>query len=189
MGAVPAVRSGEPAAGGFGRALPANLPQRRPPGDFRAAGRLGAQPVRAERSQGIPMPDPLSAAAIGFCGKLPARGDFVTSGLPRRFAEAWHDWLQPALAASRHALGEDWLAAWLEAPIWRFALSPGACGPDSVLGLGMPGVDRVGRHFPLTFAAGAGQPAPGPPVPQGGGVPPARAVPVLAAKPPRPRPT
>src|SRR5713226_4821463 len=99
------------------------------------------------------MPEPLSAAAIGFCGKLPGRGDFVAAGLPRRFTEAWHDWLQPVLAASRHALGEDWLAAWLEAPVWRFALSPGICGPDSVLGLWMPSVDSVGRHFPLTFAA------------------------------------
>src|SRR5260370_17990732 len=125
MGAVPPVRSREPAAGGFRRALPADLPQRRPPGDFRAAGRLGAQPVRAERSARVPMPDPLSAApagtilhaaAIGFCGKLPARGDFVTAGLPRRFAEAWHDWLQPVLAPSRRAPAEHWLPALPQAP-------------------------------------------------------------------------
>jgi type VI secretion system protein ImpM len=95
----------------------------------------------------------LRGAAIGFCGKLPARGDFVAAGLPRSFVEAWHDWLQSVLAASRHALGENWVAAWLEAPIWRFALSPGICGPDAVLGLWMPSVDRVGRYFPLTFAA------------------------------------
>ncbi len=108
------------------------------------------------------MPDPvtaappvtiLRAAAIGFCGKLPARGDFVASGLPRRFVEGWHDWMQRMLAGSRRLLGEDWLAAWLEAPVWRFALSPGICGPDAALGLWMPSVDRVGRHFPLTFAA------------------------------------
>jgi type VI secretion system protein ImpM len=111
----------------------------------------------------------LHAAAIGFCGKLPARGDFVTAGLPRRFAEAWHDWLQPVLAASRRALGEDWLAAWLEAPIWRFALSPGTCGPDSVLGLWMPSVDSVGRHFPLTFAAVASNPDPVGLIREGGG--------------------
>ncbi len=124
------------------------------------------------------MPNPLSAApagtilraaAIGFCGKLPARGDFVTSGLPRRFAEAWHDWLQLVLAASRHALGEDWLAAWLEAPIWRFALAPGTCGPDSVLGLWMPSVDSVGRHFPLTFAAIASNAHPALLIREGGG--------------------
>ena len=60
------------------------------------------------------MPDPvttappisiLGEAAIGFCGKLPARGDFVKSGLPRRFVEPWHDWMQRVLAASRRALG------------------------------------------------------------------------------------
>src|SRR5439155_21328721 len=135
--AVPSVRSGEPATGGLRRALPADLPQRRAPSGVRTSRRFGAQSVRAERAAGIPMPEPLSAApagtilhaaAIGFCGKLPARGDFVTAGLPRRFTEAWHDWLQRVLAASRRALGEDWLAAWLEAPVLRFALSPGTCG-------------------------------------------------------------
>ena len=95
----------------------------------------------------------LGDAAIGFCGKLPARGDFVGSGLPRRFVEGWHDWMQRALAASRHALGDDWVAAWLEAAIWRFALSPDICGPDAVLGLWLPSVDRIGRYFPLTLAA------------------------------------
>jgi type VI secretion system protein ImpM len=95
----------------------------------------------------------LRGAAIGFCGKLPARGDFVASGLPRSFVEPWHDWLQSVLPASRRILADGWVAAWLEAPIWRFALSPGICGPDAVLGLWMPSVDRVGRYFPLTFAA------------------------------------
>ena len=61
------------------------------------------------------------------------------------------------LAASRAALGDDWLAAWNVAPIWRFALPPGDCGPDAALGLWMPSVDRVGRQFPLTFAAVAAE--------------------------------
>lgn len=111
----------------------------------------------------------LRATAIGFCGKLPARGDFVTAGLLRSFVEAWYDWLQLVLATSRRALGEDWDAAWLEAPIWRFALSPGICGPDSVLGLWMPSVDRVGRHFPLTFAALTGNADPAALIREGGG--------------------
>lgn len=93
------------------------------------------------------------AATTGFCGKLPARGDFVASTLPRRFVEPWHDWMQRMLAGSRTLIGEDWLAAWLEAPIWRFLLSPGVCGPDAAVGLWMPSVDRIGRYFPLTFAA------------------------------------
>ena len=95
----------------------------------------------------------LPDAAIGFHGKIPARGDFVRAGLPRAFADAWDGWMQRMLAASRSGLGEDWLPAWLEGPVWRFALSPGTCGPDAALGLWMPSVDRVGRYFPLTLAA------------------------------------
>jgi len=92
-------------------------------------------------------------AAIGFHGKLPARGDFVGAGLPRRFVDCWDEWMRQGIAASREALGEGWVAAWLEAAIWRFALAPGICGPDAAIGLWLPSVDRVGRHFPLTVAA------------------------------------
>jgi type VI secretion system protein ImpM len=92
-------------------------------------------------------------AAIGFCGKIPARGDFIRTGLPRAFTEPWDHWMERMIAASRAALGEAWLAAWLEAPVWRFALPPGVCGPDSVIGLWMPSVDSIGRYYPLTIAA------------------------------------
>jgi type VI secretion system protein ImpM len=92
-------------------------------------------------------------AAIGFCGKIPARGDFVQAGLPRAFTDPWDRWMQRMVAASRSTLGEAWLPAWLEAAVWRFALSPGICGPGAVIGLWMPSVDCVGRYFPLTLAA------------------------------------
>jgi type VI secretion system protein ImpM len=108
------------------------------------------------------MPEPVSGAmlgsalrgcALGFYGKIPARGDFVRNGLPHAFIDPWDRWLQQGIAASRAELGDEWVAAWLEAPIWFFALAPGICGPDAALGLWMPSVDRVGRHFPLTLAA------------------------------------
>jgi type VI secretion system protein ImpM len=92
-------------------------------------------------------------AAAGFCGKIPARGDFVGAGLPRAFVDPWHDWIEHRLAASRKVLGESWLAAWLEAPVWRFALAPGLCGPVAAIGLWLPSVDSAGRYFPLTLAA------------------------------------
>jgi type VI secretion system protein ImpM len=95
----------------------------------------------------------LTGGAIGFHGKIPARGDFVQAGLPRAFTDPWDSWMQRTLAASRTALGEAWLPAWLEAAVWRFALMPGACGPDAAIGLWMPSVDRVGRYYPLTLAA------------------------------------
>jgi type VI secretion system protein ImpM len=90
---------------------------------------------------------------VGFDGKLPSRGDFIGAGLPRSFLAPWRNWIDGALQASRRALGERWLPAWMEAPVWRFALPAPACGPDAVLGLMLPSVDRAGRHYPLTVAA------------------------------------
>lgn len=99
------------------------------------------------------MPNPpLSKGAIGFFGKLPTRGDFLRVDLPRSFVDPWDEWLQRVLEASRAALGEAWVPAWLEAPIWRFALTPGICGPNGVGGVLMPSVDSAGRYFPLTLA-------------------------------------
>jgi type VI secretion system protein ImpM len=89
---------------------------------------------------------------VGFYGKLPARGDFVRT-LPRDFTDPWDGWLAAALAGSRDIMGEDWLPAFLEAPVWRFSLAAGLCGGHAVLGLMLPSVDRAGRYFPLTFAA------------------------------------
>jgi type VI secretion system protein ImpM len=90
---------------------------------------------------------------IGFFGKLPTRGDFVRVGLPRGSVEAWDGWLRMALSGSQSAMGEVWQPAWMEAPVWRFALPDGMCGPAALLGLWMPSVDRVGRYFPLMLAA------------------------------------
>ena len=94
-----------------------------------------------------------SAARAGFLGKLPARGDFVSRGLPRSFTDPWDAWLAEVITGSRDILGEDWLPAWMEAPIWRFALPAGHCGQDSAAGVILPSVDRAGRHWPLTLAA------------------------------------
>src|ERR1700739_3155085 len=95
----------------------------------------------------------MPAVIAGFYGKLPARGDFVRSGLPRDFTDPWDAWLAQAIAGSRTRMGDDWLPAFLEAPVWRFVLAPGLCGERAVLGLVLPSVDRAGRYFPLTFAA------------------------------------
>ena len=101
-------------------------------------------------------------ATCGFYGKLPGEGDFVTRRLPWEFTAAWDDWLQHGMQASRVALGQRWLDLNLSAPIWRFQLAPGVCGPLAWRGLFFASVDRVGRYFPLTLAfAGASTAAPG----------------------------
>ena len=71
------------------------------------------------------------AVIAGFYGKLPARGDFVRAGLPRDFTDPWDDWLQTVVAGSRALMGEAWLPAFLEAPVWRFTLPRGMCGPQT----------------------------------------------------------
>ncbi|HEX5421531.1 MAG TPA: type VI secretion system-associated protein TagF [Gammaproteobacteria bacterium] len=85
----------------------------------------------------------------GFYGKMPARGDFVSRRVASDFMGPWDAWLQAGLAASRQALGGEWLEVYLTSPIWRFALAPGCCGEQGQAGVMMPSVDRVGRYFPL----------------------------------------
>lgn len=96
-----------------------------------------------------------AAGPVGVFGKLPALGDFLLRGLPAGFADPWHGWLADGLATCREMLGDGWLAAYLEAPVWRFALAGDACGPDPVTGVLMPSVDAVGRYFFLTLASPA----------------------------------
>ena len=94
----------------------------------------------------------VTEAAVGFFGKIPSRGDFARAGLPRAFTDPWDAWLSHAITGSRELLGERWLPAWMEAPIWHFTLPAGQCGAAPVLGVWMPSIDAAGRHFPLTLA-------------------------------------
>jgi type VI secretion system protein ImpM len=89
----------------------------------------------------------------GCFGKVRAAGDFVTRRLPREFVEPWDAMLQAGLLASRERLGPRWLAAYLDAPLWCFALAPGVAGSTGWAGVLMPSIDSVGRHFPFTVAA------------------------------------
>lgn len=94
----------------------------------------------------------MATSDIGFFGKLPSHGDFIDRGLPRAFISRWDQWLQGVFASSRQHLGAAWLDYYLSAPLWRFVLTPGVCGPAGWQGLIMPSVDRANRHFPLTIA-------------------------------------
>ena len=91
-------------------------------------------------------------ADCGFYGKIPSEGDFVSRRLPWAFTSAWDEWLQQGMLASRDALGARWLELYLSAPVWRFQLAPGVCGPLGWRGVFFASVDRVGRYFPLTAA-------------------------------------
>ncbi len=111
--------------------------------------------MRASRAD-LPDRVPKLTVSFGFYGKIPARGDFVRSGLPRGFIDGWDGWLQQVMCESRVFLADAWLSAWMVAPVWRFYLSGGHCGPGAACGVFMPSVDRAGRHFPLTLACVGG---------------------------------
>src|SRR3989442_8225062 len=91
---------------------------------------------------------------VGSYGKLPSHGDFLSRRVSEAFVRAWDAWLQECMAASRTALGaERWLDVYLTSPAWRFGCAAGTCGPEPLVGLMVPSVDRVGRYFPLTVVA------------------------------------
>lgn len=90
---------------------------------------------------------------VGVFGKLPGRGDFLARDLDPVFTDAWHAWLARELPKARRRLGDRFRRAYLEAPIWRFALPGGVAGPEPATGVMIPSVDAVDREFPLTLAA------------------------------------
>lgn len=89
---------------------------------------------------------------VGFYGKIPSRGDFVSHGLAGPTRQAMDAWCQRVLPASQERLGAGWTPAWMEAPIWRFHVRAGLFGPDPVAGLWLPSTDRAGRLYPLVVA-------------------------------------
>jgi type VI secretion system protein ImpM len=94
--------------------------------------------------------EPLTTA-LGYYGKVPTHGDFVSRGLPRSFIDPWDLWLQEAIMTSREHLGSQWLDYYLTSPLYRFALSPGICGDTGWFGILMPSVDKVGRYYSMTI--------------------------------------
>jgi type VI secretion system protein ImpM len=97
---------------------------------------------------------------LGLLGKLPGHGDFLCRDLPTDLTRPLNRWLAATVAASRDALGDRWLGAFLKAPIWRFALAQGICGPSAAAGIWLPSVDRVGRYFPLLLVTPLDRPLP-----------------------------
>jgi len=87
---------------------------------------------------------------VGLFGKIPSRGDFLSSGLPVSFVNTAEVWIREGLAKMRDR--ENWQAAYLSAPIWQFASARGVWDDSAWCGLIMPSVDSVGRYFPLVVA-------------------------------------
>jgi type VI secretion system protein ImpM len=92
----------------------------------------------------------VTGAAPGWLGKLPGMDDFAHRRLPDGFIETWDRWLRNGLGR----LGvhhQGWTERYLEAPRWCFVLGNGVVNAQSWIGVLVPSVDGMGRHFPFTM--------------------------------------
>ncbi|MBT9373085.1 type VI secretion system-associated protein TagF [Rhizobium sp. CSW-27] len=92
---------------------------------------------------------------VGLFGKYPGKRDFLSLNLPKTVITTMEDWLQAAIVVSSQQLGPAWRDHYLVHPIWNFRIGAKVIGTDCV-GAMMPSVDGIGRYFPLSIIAWAG---------------------------------
>jgi type VI secretion system protein ImpM len=86
-------------------------------------------------------------ARLGFHGKLPALGDFVSRGWTAAFSEGLDRFVQTAMAAAYAETPARVLEA--QGRAVALVIRPGVVGANGWLGLLAPSEDRVGRYFPI----------------------------------------
>ncbi len=89
---------------------------------------------------------------VGWYGKLPTLGDFITKRLPDEFVKPWDAWLQAGMLEAKATFPQDWEEHFLTFPFWRFLIDRGTVTEQAWMGLLIPSADRVGRLFPFTIA-------------------------------------
>jgi type VI secretion system protein ImpM len=87
--------------------------------------------------------------AIGYFGKLPCSGDFISRHIPRPLADALDQWLRGGLAELRAALPDQWRETYGAASVWNCAIPACVADGTTLIGLIAPSRDRVGREFPM----------------------------------------
>lgn len=86
---------------------------------------------------------------IGYYGKIPAKGDFISKGIPADVVDTLHEFFAEGLKQSADSLEDEWITKYSVAPLWLFYLQQNIISDQAWLGIMMPSVDRVNRHFPF----------------------------------------
>ncbi|KQO77685.1 type VI secretion system-associated protein TagF [Rhizobium sp. Leaf262] len=90
---------------------------------------------------------------IGFYGKIPSHGDFVSEGMDRDLIGALDGWIRSGLHACADVFAERWTAVFTTSPPLRFIIERGIWGRSAYVGVLLPSKDRVGRKYPLVVLA------------------------------------
>ncbi len=93
---------------------------------------------------------------IGFFGKIPSHGDFISEGLDRELIGAIDGWLRSGMHACADLFVDRWTSVFSTFPPIRFIIERGVWGSYAYAGVLMPSRDRVGRKYPLVILAQLG---------------------------------
>lgn len=88
----------------------------------------------------------------GWFGKISSLGDFAQRRVSAQWVSTCDGWLSASMLAGREQLREQWIEAYLQAPVLRFGWAPGVIDGQWWFGVLMPSCDNVGRYFPLLVA-------------------------------------
>jgi type VI secretion system protein ImpM len=95
------------------------------------------------------LPTKDAGPVLGWYGKLPATGDFVSRRVPSTFIARWDAWLQRGMTALRDAVPGSWQSTYDSAAVWNALLPAGIVSPNVSVAIMAPSHDRVGRRFPF----------------------------------------
>ncbi|WP_337270437.1 type VI secretion system-associated protein TagF [Oryzifoliimicrobium ureilyticus] len=90
---------------------------------------------------------------IGFFGKVPTHGDFISEGLDRDLVTLIDEWLRSGLHACAEAFPGRWGDLFAASPPRRFIIERGVWGASAYAGVLLPNKDRVGRRYPFLLLA------------------------------------
>lgn len=92
----------------------------------------------------------------GYYGKVPGKGDFVFKDLAREVSDTIHAFFADGMETAIEDIGPQWVEDYSVSPIWYFYLQPDVISRHAWIGMWMPSVDRVNRHFPITVMQALG---------------------------------
>jgi type VI secretion system protein ImpM len=99
------------------------------------------------------------APSLGWYGKSPSTGDFISRRLAKAAVDKLDSWLQAGMTVLREQSPDDWDHHYAAAPVWNALLPARIVSGSACLAVIAPSFDRVGRRFPLcvivTLSGGA----------------------------------